>query len=168
MRKLALIAALCWAAPAMADKAQATQLLVNNLVSMGGDTAQATTIARCFVDRMTDAQAAAFVAARTSAEREVVVLLPMRRIDAQPQQKVRKRIDTDVAQAAHSCDVARCCKRILRSRATRKASIEVGRPPVGIGDRRVVEQRIGSQRTLLVRQCIQKRLERAAGTATAG
>ena len=73
MRKLLLTAALCWAGPALADKAQATQLLVNNLVSMGGDAAQATTIARCFVDRMTDAQAAAFVAARTSADREVVV-----------------------------------------------------------------------------------------------
>jgi len=68
MRKLALIAALCWAGPALADKAQATQLLVNNLVSMGGDAGQATTIARCFVDRMTVAQSADFVAALTSAE----------------------------------------------------------------------------------------------------
>ncbi len=73
MRKLLIIAALSCASPAMADKAAATQLLVNNLLQLGSDQARAETIARCFVDRMTDEQAAGFVAATTSAEREVVV-----------------------------------------------------------------------------------------------
>lgn len=74
MRKSILIAALCvLSSPAFADRAQAVQLLVNNLVSMGGDPGQAAVIARCFVDRMTDSQAAGFVAARNSAEREQVV-----------------------------------------------------------------------------------------------
>ncbi len=69
---LAICAILC-AAPAAADKAGATQLLVNNLVNLGGSSAQATVIARCFVDRMTDAQAAAFVAARNEDDRTAVI-----------------------------------------------------------------------------------------------
>ena len=73
MRKLILMAAVCWAGPALADRAQATQLLVNNLIGMGGDPAQSTTIARCFTDRMTDQQAAAFVAARSEEDRASVM-----------------------------------------------------------------------------------------------
>lgn len=74
MRKSILIAAMCvLSGPAFADRAQALQLLVDNLVGLGGSQSQSTQIARCFVDRMTDAQAAGFVAARTSAEREQVV-----------------------------------------------------------------------------------------------
>lgn len=73
MRKLILMAALCAAGPALADRDQATQLVVNNLVGMGGDPAQSTVIARCFTDRMTEAQAAAFVASRTETDRQQVL-----------------------------------------------------------------------------------------------
>ena len=73
MRKLALLLAISMPGAAWADRDQAIQLLVNNLVAMGGSADRADTIAHCFVDRMTDAQAAGFVAATTSAEREAVM-----------------------------------------------------------------------------------------------
>lgn len=73
MRKLALIVALAIPSAALADKEAATQLLVNNLVAMGGDAGQSRTIALCFVDRMTDDLAAGFVAATTENERVAAI-----------------------------------------------------------------------------------------------
>ena len=73
MRKFVLVLAIALPGAALADRDGAVQLLVNNLLALGGDAGQSETIARCFVDRMTDAQAAGFVAATTSAEREAVV-----------------------------------------------------------------------------------------------
>lgn len=77
MRKFGLILALLVptiaGADAASDRAAATQLLVNNLMGLGGTAARAETIALCFVDRMTDAQAAGFVAARNAQDREAVL-----------------------------------------------------------------------------------------------
>ncbi len=65
MRRLAIFAALVFAAPAFAQtpQEQAAEIMVTNTVAEGFSQDLSEQIAECFVSRMTDAEAEAFVAA---------------------------------------------------------------------------------------------------------
>lgn len=83
MRIFLFVTAVLAAGPALADRQGAFDILVSNLMGIGADQSRAVTIARCFVDRMTEAEAAAYVSARTEEARSAALLGMQANADAQ-------------------------------------------------------------------------------------